>query len=229
MAGRYLAETHVPAELGGRLFMLGVLPGVHEHDRHCVDAVCARRLQSGDRRLEVEQFLYRAVGADALLHLHDLLVELLGQDDLLGEDIGPRLIGDPERVAKALGDQKQHSVALALQQRVGGHRGAHLHLADQVRGDRRVRTDAQQVANSLQRRVGIGLGIVRKQLAGMEFPCRVAADDVGEGAAAVDPEIPLPGHRHLPLDICAEGWHTADQRQNVNVLSIIRLRGASDG
>ena len=63
----------------------------------------------------------------------DALVKLLGQDDLLGEDIGPRLVGDAQRVAKTLGDEQQHAVALALEQRVGGDGRAHLDVADAAR------------------------------------------------------------------------------------------------
>jgi hypothetical protein len=35
----------------------------------------------------------------------DALVEQFGQDDLLGEDVGPRLVGDAERIAKSFRDQ----------------------------------------------------------------------------------------------------------------------------
>ena len=47
-------------------------------------------------RSDVEQLFHGAVGADALVDLDDALVELLGKDDLLGEDVGPRLIGDAQ-------------------------------------------------------------------------------------------------------------------------------------
>ena len=47
-------------------------------------------------RLDVEQLLHGAVGAHALVDLDDALVELLGKDDLLGEDVRPRLIGDAQ-------------------------------------------------------------------------------------------------------------------------------------
>ena len=44
--------------------------------------------------------LDRAVGEHALVDLDDVVIELLGLDDLLGEDVGPRLVADAQRVAE---------------------------------------------------------------------------------------------------------------------------------
>ena len=202
MADRKLREADLAAEPGDGLLVLGIFPGMHEDDGHGFDAVALRLL---DQRLDgrdVEQFLDRAVGADALVDLDDAFVELLGKDDLLGEDVGPRLVGDAQRVAKPFGDEQQHAVALALQQRVGGDGGAHLDLADKAGGDRRAGGEAEQVANALDRRVAIGFRIFRQELSRMQRAFGVAADDVGEGAAAIDPEIPFfREHRISPGNI----------------------------
>jgi hypothetical protein len=86
--------------------------------------------------LEIERRLDRAVGEAPLGDLDHALVEQLGQDDLLGEHVraapGRRCAARRE----ALGDHQQRAVALALQQRVGGDRGAHLHRADALGRDR---------------------------------------------------------------------------------------------
>ncbi|WP_245525247.1 hypothetical protein, partial [Mesorhizobium sp. M1C.F.Ca.ET.187.01.1.1] len=50
---------------------------------------------------------------------------------------------------------------------------------------------SEQVANALDGSVGIGLGILRQEFPWMQPTFRVTADDIGEGAAAVDPEIPF--------------------------------------
>ena len=97
---------------------------------------------------EVGRRLDRAVGAHALVDLDDALVEQLRQDDLLGEDVGPRLVADPQRIAKAVGDEEERAVALALEQRVGGDRGAHLDGADRAGRDRRAGRQAEQVADA---------------------------------------------------------------------------------
>ena len=59
--------------------------------------------------------------------------------------------------------------------------------------------DAEEQPDGLQRRVVVGAGVVRQQLAGEDAAVGCACNDVGEGAAAVDPEVPLvvarlPGH-----------------------------------
>lgn len=110
---------------------------MHEDDRHGVDAVGLGLFDGWAQGGDVEQPFDAAVGARALIDLDDALVELLGKNDLLGEDVGPCLVGDPQRVAKSPGDEQQHAVALALQKRVGGNGSAHLDVADQAGRDRR--------------------------------------------------------------------------------------------
>jgi hypothetical protein len=119
---------------------------------------------------EIDGRLDRAVGEHALRHLDDALIEQFGQDDLLGEDVGPRLVGDAQRVAETLGDQQQRAVALALQQRVGGDGGAHPHRADAVRRHRLALRHAEQVADALHCGVAIGFRVFRQQLVGMDRP-----------------------------------------------------------
>jgi len=90
----------------------------------------ARCLLSGgfertQRAVEIERALHRAVGAHALIDLDDTIEQHVGLDDVAGKDLRPRLVADLERVAKALGGEQQRALALALQERVGGDRGAH--------------------------------------------------------------------------------------------------------
>ena len=85
---------------------------------------------SAPHRGEVGLLLHRAVGAHALVHLDDALVEHLRLDDVAGEDLRPRLVADLERVAETLGDEEERALALALEQRIGGDGGAHLDRAD---------------------------------------------------------------------------------------------------
>ena len=84
--------------------------------------------------LRIELRLDASVNADALVDLDDALIELFGKDDLLGENIGPSLVGDAKRIAETLGDQEQYAVALALEQRIGGNGRAHFDVADQPAG-----------------------------------------------------------------------------------------------
>ena len=109
-----LAEAEPAAGPGHGLFVIGVLPRMHEDDRHGVDAVGPGLFDRGQDGGDIEQRLDAAVGAHALVDLHDALIDLLGQDDLFGENVRPRLVGDLQRIAKAPRDQQKHAVALAL-------------------------------------------------------------------------------------------------------------------
>ena len=137
--------------------------------------MASERKPSARKRLEhaadlglVRRRLDRAVGAHALANLLDARVEQLRQHDLLGKDVGPRLVADAQRIAKAARDEERRPLALALEQRVGGDGRAHLHRADFLRRDRRARRDAEQPADRLDRGVAIGLGILREQLRRMQ-------------------------------------------------------------
>ena len=148
--------------------------------------------------------LDRSVAEHALVDLDDVGVELLGLDDVAREYFGARLIADFERVAKAARRHQQRPLAFALQQRVGRDGRAHLHHADGAGGDRRARREAEMVADRLHGGVAIG-GVFRQEFARVQPPSRVAADDVGERAAAIDPEIPprLVETRRLLAALCS--------------------------
>jgi hypothetical protein len=199
VADRDLPEAH-GAHHRGKLGLVGrVLPGVHEDDGDRVDPVGLGLFQSLASRLGVERKLHAAVCHQPLAHLDHALVKLLGQDDLLGEDVGPGLIGDAERVAEPLRDEEEGAVPLPLQQRVGGHRRSHLHRAD----DARVDLAAEKAPYALDRSVLVGLGVLGQELQGVQRAVRRPADYVREGAAPVDPEIPelrrgCVGHVGLP-------------------------------
>ena len=173
------------------LLVLGIAVGVHEHDRDRLDAVGAARAASSARTASRSgALLDRAVGAHALVDLDDALVQHLGLDDVLGEDLRPRLVADAQRVAETLGGDQQRAVALALEQRVGGDRRAHLDRADAARRDRLALLQAEQVADALHGGVAIGSGFSESSLCAVQRAVRPPPDHVGEGAAAVDPEIP---------------------------------------
>ena len=112
------------------------------------------------------------------------------QDDLAGENLRPVLVGDPERVAKAPGDEQHGALARAFQQRIGGHGRAHMHRGNVFGRDRRVGRDAKHMANAGERGVAVVVRVVREQLVRGDRAIRPARDDVGEGAAAIDPELP---------------------------------------
>ncbi len=201
MADRDLRKTGIAAKACRRFLMLGIFPRMHEDDGDRIDAGGLGRLDLALHGVEVEFRFHRAVDTAALRHLDHALIELFGKNDLLGEDVGPRLIGDLQCIAKASGDEKRYAVALALQKRIGRHGRAHFHVANQVRRHGFAGLDAEMIANALNAGIGIGFRIFRKQLAGKEPAIGGAADNVGKGAAAVDPKIPFAFCHHRFLRI----------------------------
>ena len=170
---------------------------MHEHNGDGIEAIPARGLQPRAQGLQIERALHRAIGQKPLVHLLDPLIELLGQDDFLGEDIWPCLIGDPELVAQPFRNQKKGALPLALQKRIRGDRRSHAHRADGAGRDGCAGFNADQAADALDGRVLVGFGILGQKLHRVEFARWRAPDDVGEGASAVDPEVPH-ALRHSP-------------------------------
>ncbi len=141
-------------------------------------------------RVLVEGGEHRPAGVDPLVDLADPLVEQLGQDNVAVEQLRAVLIADPQGIAKAARNGEQHPVALALEQGVGRDRRAHLHRVHITGRDRCLRRQPEDVADALDRRVGVAFGILRQQLRRHHPPVRPARDHVGKGSAAIDPEFP---------------------------------------
>ena len=150
----------------------------------------AHRREVPPRRREVERTDDLAARPDALVDLDHRLVEQRRQLDPPHEQARPVLVADAQRVAEAPGDDQRRALALALQQRVGCHRRAHLHRLDRRRGHPLADAETEQRTDALDRGVAVALRVLGQQLAGDEPAVRAPGDDVGERAAAVDPELP---------------------------------------
>ena len=202
MADRDLRKTHLPRQRRDLSFVRRIAVSVHEDDGDGLDAVGLRGFERRAYVAKIGRPLDRAVGAHALVDLDDALIEHVRFDDVLGENLGPGLITDPQRIAEAASRHQQRALAFAFQQRIGGDGGAHLDRADTPARQRLAGLEAHQVADALHGGVAIGLGIFREQLVGDQRAVRASADHVGERAAAVDPEIPLRGCGHGQAPCC---------------------------
>ena len=203
----HLREADLARQLRRRRLVLREPVAVHEHDRHAAQAGVERALQVGAQRRVVERLQHVAVRAHALVGLDHLRVQQLGQADVAVEQTRAILVGDAQRVAEAARGHEQRLLALAFQQRVRGDRRAHLDALDERRRDRLAGLQSEQVADAGDRGVAILLGVLRQQLVRDEAAVRALGDDVGEGAAAVDPELPARwrergwgGHRRHPFE-----------------------------
>ena len=107
---------------------------------------------------------------------------------MAGEDFRPGLVADPQRVAEAGGDRQRGPLPLSLKQGVGGDGRAHADIAKRSTFFRQYPPDAFQCG------VVILAGILRQQLLDPLPPIGAGGDQVGEGPAAIDREIPGLGH-----------------------------------
>ena len=130
MADRDLGEADRPRQRAERRLVGGVPVAMHQHDRERAKAAGERPFQVGPGALQIDRALDRAVGAHPLVDLDHRAVQELGQHDPAGEDVGPVLIADPERVAEAAGDREHGRSTPPLEQGVGRDRRAHLDRID---------------------------------------------------------------------------------------------------
>ena len=110
------------------------------------------------------------------------------------EKLGAVLIADRQRVAEAARDREQGRFALAFEERVGRDSASHADRQRRERADAR----ARQVADRIDRSVTGARGVFAEIFGGDDGAVGAARHDVGEGAAAVDPDVPalvsLSGH-----------------------------------
>lgn len=190
---RHLREADPAREFGQHAFVCGVAIAVDQHDRERTHARVEHAAQRRFGTLNVERHDHLAVRADALVDLDDGLVQRIGQHDVEVEQARPVLVRDAQHVAKAARRRERGAFALAFEQRVGRDRRAHLHHVDALGRDRLAGREAEQVADAGHGRVAVLLRVLRQQLVRDERAVGPARDDVGERAAAVDPELPARG------------------------------------
>ena len=136
MADGDLRETDLARDARHQLFVIRIAIGMHEDDGDSLIAVAARLFQSRAHGPGIGCRLDRPVGENALVDLDHAIIELVGLPDRLGENVGPALITNAQGVAKTLCRDEQGAIALAFEQGVRRHGGAHAHLADSAFRDR---------------------------------------------------------------------------------------------
>jgi hypothetical protein len=133
------------------------------------------------------------MSVNPLVDLQYIGVEHFRQLDIEGEQVRAGLIADPQGIAEASGNRQQCRLPFSLQQGVGGYRGAHLYSGDPLRRQGITRPDAKQYTNTLDGRITIVPGIFRQQFVAEQLAVRLSCHDIGEGAAAINPELPAFG------------------------------------
>ncbi len=168
----------------------GVEVGVHQGHGHGFEAVGLGPRQALGHRLAVQGRDHAALGVEPFDGLDHAAMQGRGLDDIEGEQVRPGLVADVQDVAEALGRDEQGSGALAFEQGVGSHGRAHLDRGHALGGEGRAGLRAQQAAHGLDGGVGIKAG-GRGEFERMQGAACRPTDHIGEGAAAIDPELPF--------------------------------------
>ena len=190
VADRYLGKADRAGERSENALVLRITVAVHEHDRAGANALRMRRAQLDLGASKIDHPYDFAMGSDALVDLDHALVDRTRKNDLADEKLGPVLIRDAQRIPEATGDREHGALPLALEQGIGGDRRPHFYRFDLRSRDRCAGRHAEELADPGDRRIAITLGILGEQLVRQQGPIRQPCDDVGERAAAVDPELP---------------------------------------
>ena len=185
-----LGESDLATERGNRAFVVGEAVAMHEHNGGGAYTRGVGPHKSVACLRQIHRSQHGTVGHNALVDLDRILVEHFREDDMADEQVGSVLVPDSQCVPEAAGDDQQSPLARAFQERVGSDRGAHLDRTDTRRRELVRRPEIEDLADALQCRIVVAAGVLREDLAGLERAVRRACDDIGEGAAAVDPELP---------------------------------------
>ena len=177
---------------GGPL-VLNVPVAVHENDGGTAQPCVVLALQVNAQTWFVQSLHDFAKGTNPLLRLHHGAVQQLGQHNMPLKNFGPILVGNAQGIPKSLGRDQQGRLALALQQRVGGHRGPHLHAFNQNGGNGLMGFKTQQMPDTRHSGIFVLLRVFGQQLVGDQFTVWLLANDVSEGAAPVYPKLPAWG------------------------------------
>jgi hypothetical protein len=192
VADRDLGESGGSRQICQAAFLLRIFPGMDQGDRTGFDAVGACLLQRCAGCGLIQRFYRCPVRPDAAGDLDTTLMQRLGQGDGQVEQTRPGLVADAQQVGKATVEQQQNARATPLQKGVGRNRGSHPDAVDARGRDRGPLGQAECHGDAGEGGVGVASGILAQQLAGGESPLWVERHDVGEGAAAIDPELPAP-------------------------------------
>ena len=190
VARRHLGEPRLAGDLGGPPFMGREPVTVQERDRHPGNSVREGFLQRVAQHVLVQWLNDGTVRPHAFRNLCHPFVERLRQDDMQVEQPGPVLVSDAKQIPESRRGHIEGPVAGTLEERIRCDRRSHLHVVDGILREGLTRAKAKEAADPFDGSVPVGAGVFREELSGVDRALRIFGDDVGKGAAPVDPDAP---------------------------------------
>ena len=148
--------TETARDLAGRAFVRRVQVGVQEGNGDGGEVFSKSHLKRFGKRHAIQRADFRAVGGEPFAGFDQPAIQRLGPHDVQGEEVGPRLVADHQRVSEPLGGDEQSLRARALQKRIGGDGRPHLDRLDAGRRKGVAGPSAQDSSHRLHGGVGIG-------------------------------------------------------------------------
>jgi len=189
VADRDLAESDRTGDRSELSLVFDVAIAMKQHDRHRVIPRGPDRHQLLASRVGIERLKHLALRAEPFIDFDHVGVQHLGQHDVEIEQAGSSLVTDAQRVGESLCRHKCGRFAFAFEQRVRRDGCTHLHRADAVDGQRLTVGEVEQIANALHRGIVVTARVLGQQLVRGRRSVGVMRDEVGERAAAIDPEV----------------------------------------
>ena len=132
VAARYVQEAGLACQFCCRPLVFGMAVAVHENDGARCDTRLAHTLQVFQKIVLIERYEDVTIYGDSLVCFYDAFVKRRRQFYLQGKNIRSALVADAQGVCETTGGDKYRPFALALQQRISGHRCAKLDHAHEI-------------------------------------------------------------------------------------------------
>ena len=170
VADRDLRKAQLARDLRQPRLVIADAPAVHQDDRQRVDPRIANRCLAPAAPATSSSGTSTSPSTPTRSSISTTRsYSIDGKHDVPREDLRPRLVADPQRIAEAARDRQRDPLALALEQRVGRDGRAHPHLGD------RAAFLGEHAPDRLERGIVILAGILRQQLLDPQPPVATSA------------------------------------------------------
>jgi len=171
------------------LFMGWRPPGVHQGDGTTAQTRDAMGPQPTDESgIDHQRLQFAPLRIKTTLNLLNRRDQRGRHGNLQREEVPPVLITDAQQIGQARVSEQKYWLPLALKQSIGGHGGSQSKLLNARSGTKAFRR--HEGLDRIHRWIALKAGLHRQHLAHDEPSVRPSCHHIGEGAAAIDRELP---------------------------------------